>query len=584
MLSAGDTAINMDTTSGVNEQTRTLESILQRLIYKDTFRLPKTYDGTESIKEHLSKVEDYFRACGITNEETKIAILFNSLSDDSRWELCGLLEFSSHKDDYRWIKDKLTKLFESKETKITPLIKLFACKQGPRQRTREFLAEIRRQGYLLMKDMDPEAREKYMIHAFINGLINKDVREALVHMEIESLDEAFDIVKKETPSNIYDEANIRAVYHDTTEVKEIEKLHNQMSIIQKQLTYIVKILQNNTRVAKPTYAEVTQRQKNELRPQPILKEPQRVIRGTNPQQRHCWSCGQPNHIARYCNAAYNRVSERDEQWRRRNIRANQMPTERRVRKMRTEEDLCEEWDDESATEAAMTNTDSDDGIYRENSGKEDVVHAMTIHNKSDQIMMPRDVRIAREHIRRQMKSTKRNTKQHLYYPSDIIELSEYIEGKRREKPTMGGETVISVCNQEKAANKPVVKGMCNNREVKIFCDSGAEINVADLAMVEELKKQDSSITIRQSSKVIRCANNSRMNVLGWVRLNVKIGESYRNCKVWVVPKLFPRLILGIRTMKAIGISIDLVNDCIRVHNRVIPFISKTRPESIVSEN
>ena len=201
----------------------------------------------------------YFEACGITAQETKIVILFNTLTDDMRFELCGALEFKENENDYPWIEKKLLEIFSPKESAITPLVKLYACKQGSAQPIREFLSEIRIEGYKLLKDIDPEELEQYLIDAFTKGLQSEVLRSALSRKEIRMLDDAYRLVKKENVAIDTDYIMTMEI-KNSDQMQEIEKLQNQMLMIQKQLSYIVTILEKTRPINRPSYADVTRKQ------------------------------------------------------------------------------------------------------------------------------------------------------------------------------------------------------------------------------------------------------------------------------------------------------------------------------------
>ena len=137
-----------DTTLGVEEQTKLLENILQRLMFKETVGTPSKFEINGNMKEHIMKIDEYLHTCEIKGDHSRIAVLFNSLPDEVRFEVCGVLEFEENGDDYAWIKRKLVELFHPKESEISHLVKLFSCKQRQDQSTRDFLSEIRRQGYV----------------------------------------------------------------------------------------------------------------------------------------------------------------------------------------------------------------------------------------------------------------------------------------------------------------------------------------------------------------------------------------------------------------------------------------------------
>jgi hypothetical protein len=83
---------------------------------------------------------------------------------------------------------------------------------------------------------------------------------------------------------------------------------------------------------------------------------------------------------------------------------------------------------------------------------------------------------------------------------------------------------------------------------------------------------------------IQCANGSKMCVTGQATFSVQIGNAQVEQKFMVVKKIFPRIIIGLRTMKTMSISIDAENDCILVDKQIrVPFISHITPASIAGK-
>jgi len=291
-----------------------LERILSRILQKDIMGPPKECARSDDVKTHLKKINEYIKTCGIDNQDAKVAILFNSLCEDMRDELCGLLEFSDHQNDFHWISKKLMELFQPRETQISSLMKLFACRQSEFQTTREFLAEIRRVGYKLLGDLPSKEREKHLLKAFINGLKNQEAKNALGQMSLSTLDEAFEMIKKEktietaSPKKAMDLRVIKD--HSDQTVSDIQKLQNQMGIIQKQLAHISSILDRSFGTAqknetRPSYAAITQRyrpnQDAQLRRETRYPtSPRRVFERELRRPIECWECGQRGHIAKFC--------------------------------------------------------------------------------------------------------------------------------------------------------------------------------------------------------------------------------------------------------------------------------------------
>jgi hypothetical protein len=188
------------------------------------------------------------------------------------------------------------------------------------------------------------------------------------------------------------------------------------------------------------------------------------------------------------------------------------------------------------------------------------------------------------------KTFKPRQKPYLYTPSgqQIAESEQwvaYINGngkkpRQLKSKTLTAPTVISSNHTEKARNKPIVDGKCATIKTKLFLDSGAEINVIDNKFLQELvSKHQAPVSVNRCTSNIKCANGSRMTVLGEATLIVEIASVKSRQKFLIVNNLFPKVIIGIRAMKTMSISIDPENDCIFVNKERIPFMSKVDPQS-----
>ena len=147
--------------------------------------------------------------------------------------------------------------------------------------------------------------------------------------------------------------------------------------------------------------------------------------------------------------------------------------------------------------------------------------------------------------------------------------ANYIDGKTgKPKPS---KTVITNANSEFAANKPIVRGRINGKLGKIFIDSGAEINLIDS---QTAKKIAPKTPISDEKFIIKCASNTTMKSKGSIELKLNIGDKISTQKFVIVDVLFPRVIVGIKTMKNIGLQIDPENDGIKINGKLISFLSK----------
>ena len=568
-------------TLGVGEQLKLLEEVIQKLLFRDLVTTPPpTCSKPAEIKTHLEELEKFYKLSKISNDDTKVPILFNTITEDMRLEISCQVDFEANETNYAWIKSKLVELFHPKESEITPLVKLYSIKQKPHQPLREFLSEIRIEGYKLLKGIDAKQREKRLVDAFSKGLRNDEVRAALSTHNIDSLDDAYKLIKKEKCTN--DECYTRQMNEcdDNQTLNEVQNLKKEIGIIQRQLQSIVTILQG-IKSLQPTgtYADAVRKQGQEeaqgkgqsgrpmfpRRQYQSKQLPQNELRRSVVQ---CWTCGKDGHISRFC--AMNRINYRCNNCGRQGHATRNCRVQRRSLNVRQIQDQLESDDEYFNDHGHNSCVSSQDVPTQDEEDEIQRINVLTVVESPES----NDVSI-RKHRRR--KAIKKRPS----YPQYILDLDEYIHGKRSRRNVRfeEAETVITKGHPEKAKNKPIVKGLCNGKPSKIFLDTGAEINVIDKSVVMELSKRN-FIKINRASKVIRCANNSRLNVEGWVRMSVTVAGQQKECKFWVIDSLFPKIIMGIRAMKDFNIAVDPGKDCIWVKNENVPFLSHIESQSL----
>jgi hypothetical protein len=572
-------------TLGVGEQLKLLEEVIQKLIFKDLVTTPPPQcNKTSEIKTHLEELEKFFKSNKIFNADTKVPILFNTITEDMRLEISCQVDFDANETNYDWIKSKLVDLFHPKESEITPLVKLYSIKQKPHQTLREFLSEIRIEGYKLLKGIDAKQREKRLVDAFCKGLRNDEVRIALSAQDIDNLDDAYKLIKKEKSTS--DECYTRQMNacDDNQTSNEIQDLKKEMGIIQRQLQSIVTILQG-IKSLQPTgtYADVVRKHGQEETTQakgqsgrPMIPRRQYPSKQPPPNELRrsvvqCWTCGKDGHISRFC--AMNRINYHCNNCGRQGHTTRSCRLQRRSLNVRHIQDQLEsddEYFNDHGHDSLLSSQDVPTQVEEEEIQR---INVLTVVESPEHQENSNDWSIRGHRRRKAMK--KRPS-----YPQYIQDLDEYIHGKRSrrnvrfEKP----ETVITRGHPEKAKNKPIVRGLCHGKPSKIFLDTGAEINVIDKSVVMELAKRK-FIKINLASKVIRCANNSRLNVEGWVRMSVTVAGQQKECKFWVIDHLFPKIIVGIRAMKDLNITVDPGKDCIWVEDKNVPFLSHVETQS-----
>ncbi len=107
------------------------------------------------------------------------------------------------------------------------------------------------------------------------------------------------------------------------------------------------------------------------------------------------------------------------------------------------------------------------------------------------------------------------------------------------------------------------------------------MNVIDYDFLNSLLKKQAPVKFTPATSSIQCANGSKMTVTGAATFSVHIGSVRAVQKFQVVKGLFPKLIVGIRTMKTMSLSLDPESDCAYVgRNYRVPFVSHVTPQSI----
>ena len=276
-LPLGDHSTTENTSSTTQNDT-CLGIILSKMMIKEEIgQIPQFY-GSKSIASHLISVQEKIDELDL-NERQKADFLMATLHEDVKFELRSMPDYAVNKHDYDWLKETLTKEYEMKISQVSSFLSLMDIKQNPKQNLREFLSMVRIEGFKLLSHETPKRREELLLATFINGLENTQFTKALRHLKPDSLEEAYQMIKKECqiPNKAtYSEA-LRTVNrsHDTTcDCKnKIQKMENEIMFLKKRLLTLEK---QNSRT-KPSVP--FNRRENEIK---------------------CFKCTQPGHIAKDC--------------------------------------------------------------------------------------------------------------------------------------------------------------------------------------------------------------------------------------------------------------------------------------------
>lgn len=549
-----------------------------QLFRKELIKPPSIYVEGNDIKIHLRKVEEYIQFTGISSEEEKVYILLESLHDELQKEVRMSRDFQANKNDFSFVNGLVSQLYHTKKAPISAFLQLLQLTQKKGQSVVEFAREIRIRAFDCIYDLTPDEREKYMLECFLNGLRSNVLKTALTYIKPKSLEEAVKMIKKEEKKMDKNQCETVDIVNCSSGCQaQIEALKKEISFLKQEMTNLRnsqghgRLQERNSRLPTlqgvrqvPQFGRALQR-----RPNGPYNKTSRIVcynckrpghyAATCRLPRKCFNCGQGGHISRFCKQV-NQLVTNDICSTASNIDDESGKTERfQAHAQQYDEDF-------PVLSVSNRYTDlPDEGQYIHAEEEEEVcVTECNLLPQIKQRQMGKRVRLIESKSREGQGC------------SSLIEKQvAFIEGKGpnpiQQRP---------VCKPS-LLNKPVVKCRVNGDQMNTLMDSGATCNLIAKEVFDVLKEKDGCELLKTRSR-ISCANNSCMKCHGEVGLHLSLAGKTTVVKFFVVEGLnTSQVIIGLRTMKRLGMKFDFEKDCVIINNIVVPFEASVIPSTTV---
>ena len=507
-----------------NHESHALSNILNALITKENTPRPSIYIKNTDVNFHIQKVNSFIDAIGVKEDKLRIGILLSSLDQDVQYEIFCQSDYSKD-NDYRWICNKFVELFKTKQSSVTPLIKLLEIKQKYDQSLRDYISQLRITAYRLMSDHDVHLREKYLVVAFLTGLFDEKTAIAVRSMDPDSLDKAYSMVKHEQKNNPMKQFDVNGIIHKGNTGNEFNNLINEVKYLKQQLAELKSLVRDSMMGNKSNNNNASKQRDMNFKKNIIChncEKPGHFVRDCKIPIR-CKNCNKNGHITKYCRA-------QDNGYRKGNVR-------------NITQNVGEESDVMSNTSESSTCINNDFFVVS--------------------------------------KTNKKKPKKINAHVNNAELWADYVKGNSTNKPS--SKTLITSSNSEVARNKPIIRGKLEGFQGKFFLDSGADINIIDSSLLKKIQARRRNILVSKSKASLRCANGSTMTSLGEVRLDMKFGETNISDKFIVIDSIFPRVFIGLRTLKKLRMNISPEDECAYINNDKFPFISTIDENSVINQ-
>ena len=282
------------------------EKLIQNLIRKDFIKSPQLFEKGDNIEEYIQRIADYCKAIGAGKEDESY-ILLNNLSSDAKNEILSLPEYYKNSTNSEWITEQLLRVFYPKCSEISPLIELLKIKQSNHQTIREFASELRVKAYKLMGHKNPHKKEKYILIAFQKGLRNRYMASALKAMAPQSVEEAVELIKRETVlsdsclenDRFGEDDQVNALEKETC-TNHIDEIKKEIQFLKERINLLVTLVSRGHQQGLPSQGNNLYRKYQSTQRNTSFNNNYQSQATANKFDQRCYNCNGIGHIARNC--------------------------------------------------------------------------------------------------------------------------------------------------------------------------------------------------------------------------------------------------------------------------------------------
>ena len=105
-----------------------------------------------------------------------------------------------------------------------------------------------------------------------------------------------------------------------------------------------------------------------------------------------------------------------------------------------------------------------------------------------------------------------------------------------------------------------------------------------LTLVFKSLAKNGGVKIYYKNGSLKCANGSLIDIIGYSILPVTVGSKHVSVKMTIVRDIFPNVILGMKSMRALRLSVNPAKECAQIEGDFpskiedVPFISQTKKQ------